>query len=248
MPVRAFRGSKEDVGHYQRAVELYRELDADQELAAALFSMAYRSLLPNGLFEEARSALMESEQISRRLGLYHGILHARTGLGELARLEGRRDEAHLILSGALQDARDIGDRRCTVRMLTALAQLSHAETSDPEAWEYLGEALDVATELDPGLSSDLHQLVDTMALVAMAEGDSETAARWLGAAEGFRHHQGLVRSPPDEATVTDARQRLDSALGSARARSLGDEGRGMTLGELAELRRHHDYARTRTPV
>jgi hypothetical protein len=57
-----------------------------------------------------------------------------------------------------------------------------------------------------------------------------------------------VRSPPDEANVTDARQRLETSLGPNRARALGEEGLGMTLDELAEQRRHHEYARTHTPV
>lgn len=244
----AFRGTEDDVDHYLRAVELYRRLGSDQKLAAALFSMSYRSLIPRGRFAEARTALTESEQISRRFGMYHGILHARTGLGQLARLEGRREEAQVVLSDALQGAKDIGDRRCTVRMLAALAHLSHEIDYDAQAWEYLGEALEVATALDPGLSSDLHELVDGMALVALAEGDSEMAARWFGAAEGLRLHQGLLRPPSDQAIVTGARQQLEGELGAARARALDQEGLGTTLEELAEQWRHHDYARSRTPV
>jgi predicted ATPase/DNA-binding SARP family transcriptional activator len=238
----ALRGSPQDLDHYRIAVDRYRRIGADDDLASTLFSMAYRSLIPNGRFQEARRALVESREICLRHGFDHGALHAATGLGQLARLEGHLVEAEEILDATLHGVRDAGDRRCTVRMLTALARVSLAGGDVLRAWDHLTEALRVATELDYGLSSDTHELVDALALVAQAADDHDTAARWFGAAESLRLRQGLFRSPPDQAAFVSAVGRLEVELGPGRVRALFDEGAEMSLEVLAEALDECDFA------
>jgi hypothetical protein len=151
----------------------------------------------------------------------------------VARLEGRLDEARLIVAETLEGVRSSGDRRCTVRMLTALARLALAEGNEAEAWERVTEALEVGTLLDRGLSSDTHEMVDTVALVALARGMTEPAVRWMGAAEAIRSRQGLHRSPPDQAEVVAALTRIEGALGEEKARDLYDRGSTLALDDVA---------------
>jgi len=228
-----YRGTTEDIGHYKTAIDLYRSVGAEHELAQTLFSMAYRSLIPNGYFEEAHTAIDESEALSSQLGSRQQYVHARTGLGQLARLEGRLDEATEILADALDELREFGDRRCTVRMLTALSRIDLLEGELYRAWARLSEAAHVGVELDQGLSSDTHELVDALGLLALARREHPTAARWLGAAEAIRVSQGLLRPPPDQVVIDDALRLLEGELGRQRIARLLAEGSGLSLEDLA---------------
>jgi non-specific serine/threonine protein kinase len=228
-----YRGMPEDVGHYRKAVDLYRAGAAEVDLAQTLFSMAYRSLIPRGDFEEAHAAIDESAALAKKVGSPQVHVHARTGLGQLRRLEGRLDEATEILAESLEAMREFGDRRCTVRMLTALSRIDLIHHHLDRAMGRLSEAVVVGTELDRGLSSDTHELVDALGLLALARGEHTTAARWLGAAEAIRTSQALLRPPPDQAVIDDALGQLVQELGQERVRRLLDEGSGLSLEDLA---------------
>ena len=228
----ALRGTPDDIEHYEMAVGLYREIAAEHELTSALFSMAYRALIPTGRFIEARAALNESHELCFRHGFRHGALHAATGLGQLARLEGDLESARRILCDTLDGVRDLGDRRCTVRMLTGLARVTLVEKDLTKTFELLEEAGGTLSQLDRGLSSDAHELVDALALVTLETGDLESAARMFGASEAIRNRQGLLRAPPDQAVVSDAVQALRADLGGAHFRALVYEGSQMTLEDL----------------
>jgi predicted ATPase/DNA-binding SARP family transcriptional activator len=230
-----FAGSTRGLNHHVRAIELYRDIGASHDLASTLYSMAYRSLIPAGSFDDARVALDESLNISRGLQTHLGILHAQTGLGQLARLEGSLDEARMLLGECLEGMRDLGDHRCTVRVLAALAQVMHAQTDNDRAWTYLDQAAGLVTEDDPGTLSDL---VDILAITALASGDAATAALWMGAAESTRLRRGLRRAPPDETSVVEARQQIEAAIGSDRAQLLIEEGSGVALVDIAVQVRH----------
>jgi tetratricopeptide (TPR) repeat protein len=227
------RGSADDLAHYRRAVELYREVGAEHDLATTLFSMSFRSLLPNGLFDEARRALDESLARARGLGSRHVALHALTGLGQLARLEGDLDGATPMLEEALAGVRDAGDRRCTVRMLTALARIDLVRGESDRAWSGLHEAVAVAQQIDEGLSADTHETVDALGLLAMSVGEAELAARWLGAAEAIRSDHELLRPPPDQEAVDEAYRRLADRLGEERLTVLTEEGSRLSFAEFA---------------
>ena len=235
----AHRGAPDrELEYYRTAVELYREIDADQDLASTLHSMAYRSLIPSDRLAEARHALEESLALYTRLGLRHGILHAQTGLGQLSRLEGHIDEAWPILTESLEGMRDVGDRRCTVRILTALARMALVRDDHRQALRLLEEGLTVSGHLDQGLSSDVHELIDALALVARREGDHELAGKWFGAAESTRLRQGLLRTPPDQIEITRTLQELEQEVGAEQLRSLLDQGTHLSLDEITRELSH----------
>jgi tetratricopeptide (TPR) repeat protein len=233
-----FGGSPRGLDHYRKATDLFRAVGAGHDLASVLFSMSYRSLIPSGRFDEARAALKEGLDISLRLQLRHGILHARTGLGQLARLEGRADEAGAELEECLGGMRDLGDQRCTVRILTALAQLALERDQQALAARYLGEAVSIASALDPAPFADL---VDAVVIEVIERGEAEAAGRWLAAVDRGRSEFGLVRAPPDEARVAEARYRIEFALGPEQARRQAEEGEATTFGEIARELRHRPF-------
>jgi predicted ATPase/DNA-binding SARP family transcriptional activator len=230
----AFRGTAEDLDHFRTAVGLFREIGAESDLAQALFSMSYRCLIPNGRFDEAHQALDECAELSAGLELRHVRLHAQTSLGQLARLEHDPERAREILSGCLEAMREIGDRRCIVRIQTALARIALLEGDVGLARTCLLEAVDVGTELDRNVSTEIHELVDALALTAQARGQVETAARWCGAADAVLREQGLLRAPPDRLAKDEARTALEAGLGTDRARRLYDEGARISLDELVD--------------
>jgi predicted ATPase/DNA-binding SARP family transcriptional activator len=227
------RGSEQDLYHYRRSVELYRIGGAEVDLAQTLFSMAYRSLIPRGDLEQAHIALAESAILAQRLGSPQIYAHARSGLGQLRRLEGRLDEAAEIMSEVLVSMREFGDRRCIVRMLTALSRIDLVNWELNRAKSRLEEATRVGVELDEGLSSDTHELVDALGYLALSRGEFPTAARWLGAAESIRTSQVLIRSPADQVVFQDAMNLLEHELGRPHLEKLVEEGSRLSLADLA---------------
>jgi predicted ATPase/DNA-binding SARP family transcriptional activator len=216
----------------EEALRRFRELGAEPQIAHALFSMTYRSLIVAGRFDEARSALEESLAISRRLGSRHTAAHAIGTLGRVERLTGHDDAALGHFTHALKEFRAIGDRRCIARMLTGLF-LTNDDGSDT-ALEMLREATEIAMDVDPEASPEVTETVDALVLAAERRGALEAAARWLGAVDAIRDRHGIERSPPDRASIDAARDRLAAALGADRAAELRSDGEAMPLVDIAD--------------
>ena len=231
----ANRGTREiDTEYYDEAIEIYRQIGADRSVAHALFSKSYRSLIPSGRFDDARRALDESLELAERTGAEHTVLHALSGLGQLARLAGDFHNARAMLARSLDGFRSFGDRRCAVRTLVAQARITILEGDLPDARLMLVQAANEGFELDSGLSSDIFEVADVLALLGLEAGDMESAARLIGAGEAARVRLGLLRSPPDEDVLTVARHTLELALGPVRVRELLEAGARLPFEQLAD--------------
>jgi hypothetical protein len=118
-------------------------------------------------------------------------------------------------------------------MLTALSRIDLVNWELNRAKSRLEEATRVGVELDEGLSSDTHELVDALGYLALSRGEFPTAARWLGAAESIRTSQVLIRSPADQVVFQDAMNLLEHELGRPHLEKLVEEGSRLSLADLA---------------
>ena len=231
----ANRGTPDiDAEYYDKAIEIYRQIGADRSVAHGLFSKSYRSLIPSGRFDEARRALDESHELAQRTGAEHTVLHALSGLGQLARLAGDFHNARALLGRSLDGFRAFGDRRCAVRTLVAQARIAIVEGDLPDARLMLVQAANEGFELDSGLSSDIFEVADVIALLELEAGNMEAAARLIGAGEAARDRLGLLRSPPDEEILAVARHTLELALGPVHFRDLLEAGAQLPFEHLAD--------------
>lgn len=153
------------VGHEAvRVSELVRPIGS---LVVALHNLA-EALARLGQFDEARWRLRHAELIGRRLGGARAAASL-SGLGDLCRALGQREQGHRAYGEAIQLASGSGERQVLVPAQAGLARL--LATEDPSAARELAdEALGQAT---PGLAP--YALV-ALAWVELAEGDRTAAA------------------------------------------------------------------------
>jgi predicted ATPase/DNA-binding SARP family transcriptional activator len=220
------------VAALQEAREVFDGL-GDREDVGQLMVRLARERVRAGELDQALRDLEEAGRIAREVGAEDQRLFIRQGFAEVARWQGRLDEARELYDGVVAELRR-GQDPIGQRVAMALTGRGHVDVAagDPDgAHEWYRRALQAAVE-----SRDrpvIARVVELLAAIALAEGDAGRAATLLGTAE-------LLRGMPDEADRDVARVR-----GAART-ALGDQGfalahrrgaarpREQVLAELAE--------------
>ena len=173
-----------------------------------------------GQMAQAEADLEAADRIAHEVGAEDQKLHVRLTRADLARWQGRFDEARKLLDGAIADYRR-GSFPVEQVHAVALVALGHIEvvTGDLEAARACrAQALRVAlaTHDRPVIA----RVLGLGAAVDLAGGDAGGAAELLGTAE-------VLRGMPDEADV-DLRR-----VGEAARAALGDRGFALAFGRGA---------------
>jgi len=173
-----------------------------------------------GQVDQAEDDLEAADRIAHEVGAEDQKLHVRLTRADLARWQGRFDEARKLLDGAIADYRR-GSFPVEQVHAVALVALGHIEvvTGDLEAARACrAQALRVAlaTHDRPVIA----RVLGLGAAVDLAGGDAGGAAELLGTAE-------VLRGMPDEADV-DLRR-----VGEAARAALGDRGFALAFGRGA---------------
>ena len=164
-----------------------------------------------GETEQAKELLALGDRIAHEVGAEDQKLFVRHILAEIARWQGRLDEARELLDAVIADFErggvPIGQRHAI--LLVSKGELEVAAGDLESARQCYRRALSKALESrDRPVTA---RVVELLADIALAEGDAERAAALLGTAE-------VLRGMADEADVDVVRVRE-----TARA-ALGDEG------------------------
>ncbi len=194
------------------AVAAGRALDDPVELSIILSSSV---LVARSTGDLAR-AEAEAEEI-RRLGISVGepwhVAWAESALATIALAEERFDEAEELARASIAAYEGLGDEHAATwgRLSVAQVELGHGDLDAADAMART--ALDASVRLDDDRSA-------TWALELLAEsadrrGESERAARLLGAAHPFRESRGLTASPSKRAAVDRLGVALGQRLGDA---------------------------------
>ncbi|TDD52223.1 BTAD domain-containing putative transcriptional regulator [Saccharopolyspora elongata] len=185
---RSRRGDHEGaIEAFQESVETFRELRATEDLVPALARIGMERLR-GGDLDGARADLLRAERIGRNRFLYHQIA-ALTGLAEVARHAGDRDQARDYLAAARAALAEAATEPEPLRQMELLgeARLRLDEGEPGEALALLAEAFAVGLELrDMPLNATI---AEQAARVEFAAGRPQRAARLIGIATVLR---GLV--------------------------------------------------------
>jgi tetratricopeptide (TPR) repeat protein len=198
------------VAALQEAREVFDGL-GDREDVGQLMVRLARERVRAGELDQALRDLEEAGRIAREVGAEDQRLFIRQGFAEVARWQGRLDEARELHDGVVAELRR-GQDPIGQRVAMALTGRGHVDVAAGDldgAHEWYRRALQAAVE-----SRDrpvIARVVELLAAIALAQDDAGRAATLLGTAE-------LLRGMPDEADRDVARVR-----GAARA-MLGDQG------------------------
>jgi predicted ATPase/DNA-binding SARP family transcriptional activator len=173
-----------------------------------------------GQMDQATDDLEAAEAIAHEVGAEDQKLYVRLTRADLARWQGRLDEARELLGNAIADYRRGGNPVDQVHAvaLCALGQIEVVAGNLQQARDRHDQALRVAlgTHDRPVVA----RVVALAAAIALAEGDAGRAAELLGTAE-------VLRGMPDEADLD-----LRRVAAAARA-ALGDRGFALASGRGA---------------
>jgi len=216
------------LGHYRRARELLAAFGStEDEVQFRVF--AARELWLAGEREQARAELARALPDVERVGLPELQAYAAYAVGDLARLDGRPEDAReaLLRAVVLSTPPEVAQQIRAVAA-TGLGYLTGAEGDLDAARDWHAQALAAArfTADAPVVAGTLVGLAD----LALREGDAERAAELLGASFGIRG--SVDRSVPDEERAADAAR---SVLGDARYGQAYQRGQRVTLDTLPEL-------------
>jgi predicted ATPase len=207
----AARGQREvAVAALEEAREILKQLGDREDVGLLVIRMAAERARA-GETGHARELLAEADRIAHEVGAEDQKLFVRHILAEIARWQGRLEEARERLDAVLADLErggtTIGQRHAI--MLVSKGELEVAAGDLDAALGCYRLALSKA--LESGDRPVIARVVELLADITLAGGDAERAAVLLGTAE-------VLRGMADEADVDVARVRA-----AARA-ALGDEG------------------------
>jgi len=158
------------------------ELGSPPGMVAVALSNAGEALLRLGRYDEAALHFERTVLISRRAGL-NRVAMGLTGLGEIDRLLGRREQGRAVLEEAVDLARAMADNQVLVPALARLTRLL-LESPNPDMVAARDAADEAERVADALLAPQAHV---ARGWVALAEGDLATAQqRAAGAVQAAR--------------------------------------------------------------
>ena len=237
---------------YAEAVELWRSIGDQAELANALYNYSFGFTVPDEVGPETRTietdptgegavALEEALAIYRGLGDERGEANVLWGLGNMRYFEGTTQTGAEGFALALEKFARVGDRTMEAwsrhQLGSAYIRLGRTE----EARRLILEALRFFYTASD--TTGLTLVLDDLSSLAVAMGDPERAARLWGAARNLTSTTGAgLAGFVDEAVEYDARPNVRKVMSKDELTRLGSEGAAMSLDELIA------YALEETPV
>jgi predicted ATPase/DNA-binding SARP family transcriptional activator len=184
-------------------------------------------------FERAAAEAAIALEESRKLGDVEGTAWALISLGVIARQTGSRERAASLLGESRELSESIGFREGIAWSLEQLGLLA-AGSGDPAAADLLRRSLQLHRDLrDKWRTSSV---LDDLAALALARGDSERAARLLAGAQAIRDEIGSVVAPCENAQHEKTLAGARAALGDNAFEAAWQQGRTASADELqAEL-------------
>ncbi|MEE9217137.1 MAG: LuxR C-terminal-related transcriptional regulator [Anaerolineales bacterium] len=211
------------------ALALYEELGSRRELGWAHIHLMMPLAGRPDEFEEAMANFDQGLALLREADDKAGIAQAFTNLGEQARLQGDLPRAIEAYEKARKIAREIGDGLRESLLLINLGFIALHENDAEGAQAMLKESLTLALAIEH--TAYTADKLSALAGAAVALGQSERAARLIGAADALFEKQSYIPQAGDlpefERYEAAAREALDEvAFETAWA-----EGRTMSLDE-----------------
>jgi predicted ATPase len=211
----------------QEAVAIYRDLGDARGIAAAVQELGWAEL-QLGRLDRARTQLEEARRLSLGLGDRQKAGECSNGLGMLALLEDRPEQARPLFEDALGTFRDLSNTYWVALMELIVSQVDRREGKFEAADKRIRAGLSAFQQLDSlmGTMWALYSFAD----VAQHRGQYERALRLVGVCDSLSERVGEMPALV-MATMGDIGEAARASLNDARAESLYQEGLAMGLEE-----------------
>jgi tetratricopeptide (TPR) repeat protein len=211
----------------QEAVAIYRDLGDSRGIAAALQELGWAEL-QLGQLVRARTQLAEARRLSIGLGDRQKAGECSNGLGMLALLENRLEQARPLFEDALGTFKDLSNTYWVALLELIVAQVDTREGKFEAADKRIRAGLSAFQQLDSmmGTMWALYSFAD----VALHLGQRERALRLVGACDSLIERVGEMPTLA-MATMGDIGKAARASLNDATAESLYQEGLAMELEE-----------------
>ena len=218
--------------HQEEGLKIHRDLGDEGAIASSLIDLGGVDFA-EGDYASARSRFEEALVVRRKLGSDLGVAGVLNNLGVVARASGDLDEARSRFGASLDIYRQVGDAWGIALALSALGGIARDHGELDSAKALLEESLVIRRNLRhrKGIAESLEQL----AIVTLAAGNPQRAARMLGAAERVREEIAAPMPPGDrpehERHIAAARAALNDDAAFDRA---WQQGRAMTVEQAVD--------------
>ena len=213
---------------YEQSLRLWRELGNQIVSALALANLGGVAAQLGDLVT-ARNRFEEALAIHRAAGSTESIAHALGNLGWVALREGHLAEAEALLQETLALGREVGAKQHIALALWYLGKHARQQGQHGQARERLREGLLVAREL--GERYLTLGLLGEIAMLSVAGGETERAARLKGAEVALRARLGVPLARWDQAEGEEALAHIRAILGEKGFTRASEQGRAMSLEE-----------------
>lgn len=225
--------------HWEKAIELYREV-GDQISLANLLSLLAQFRILYGDIELGEKYLDESIRLWEANKKANVWEHPKIVKSMILLLRGEYEQAYAVLQEALVSAQETGNR---MSQLWLRVRLGHVALRAGN----LMEAHDLLTETLRNFHGDGYTIGVIFALEGIASwlivtGKPEKAARLIGCADATRETISDLRPPIEDADMYRNMTAILSKIGPSGFEVTYDEGRSMTLDEAVT------YALQESPV
>jgi tetratricopeptide (TPR) repeat protein len=150
-------------------------------------------------------------------------------LGDVARDEGRLEEARELYADAAERFRRLGDRWGMARCRSDLASLECAQGDHRRALALYRDALALFREV--GHNTGVASVLEGLAVSSARAGDPRRASLLAGAAAGIRYRMGARNRPGEQARLESALREAWGEPDSRAAEAAWAEGWGLPVDE-----------------
>jgi predicted ATPase/DNA-binding SARP family transcriptional activator len=211
------------------ALALARKIDDKLNQAWALLFLGRNITSWRDRHAEGMIYCEEALALFRESSYRPGIIQTLNMLGELARVAGDYDRAKKSYELCLDESHESGYRLRQVMTIANLSYIAQHEGDYERAEEYLLEALLEIIEL--GLKYHIASALAILVGPLTGQGESERAARILGATENLRKSMGGGLPPADQFAIDGYVATLKRKFDSDTFEKLKKEGEAMSLEE-----------------
>jgi predicted ATPase/class 3 adenylate cyclase len=219
----------------EEATSIYRDLRDDRGMPDALAELGVAQMLA-GRLAAARATLQEAQELNLRLGNRQKAATCAHGLGVVALLEGRSQEARELLEGALATFEDLRDPYWSAFTERMMGHADRIEGNKEAAEKWYRASLLTSRQHDLPVmtASALYAFAD----LALARSQHERAIRLAGASRALRERLGEAWSF-ETYVVGDVPKAARAFLDEATADSLYEEGQAMGIEDAAAYALQH---------
>ncbi len=199
---------------FERAHDLYRDLDLDGELAGSMTTLGITKAVTEGGMEgpEMIMAALEKQKAADNP---YGTALALIALGEGARAGGDYDAASECYEEALNLMQDADDLYWTGALLLNLANVHIYKNDWDQASKRLKRVFELAQEYDYPMMINLY--VALKGRLALKSGDARQAARLFGAVDALLSSLDVHFEPADQAELDQSIAEAKGLLADAYA-------------------------------